>query len=79
MPHLRLVVDEPETDPPAPLPIRDWRRPETDDAVDSIAEVEKALGRVQRAFDALNDQMDELDPLPFPRRRDPEDDGPWAA
>ena len=78
MPHLRLAIDEPEIDPPAPLPIRDWRRADTD-TFDAIAEVDKAFGRVQAAIDSLSDQMDEMEPLPFPRRKDSDDDGPWAA
>lgn len=73
MTHLRLVLDEPETDPPAPFPIRDWRQP-----LDVIAEVEQAFGRVQAALDTLGAQLDDADPFPFPSRG-PTDDGPWAA
>lgn len=79
MPHLRLVVDEPEIDPPAPLPIRDWRRTDTTDTLDVIVQVEQAFGRVQRSIDSLSDQLDSMEPLPFPRRTDGDDDGPWAA
>lgn len=79
MPHLRLVIDEPEIDPPAPLPIRDWRRTDTTGVVDVIDQVEQAFGRVQQSIDSLSEQLDDLEPLPFPRRKDHDDDGPWAA
>ena len=75
-PHLRLVLDEPETEPPAPFPIREWRR--ADGALDAIEAVESAFDRAQRALDSLSDQLDEAEPLPFPGRTD-DDDGPWAA
>jgi hypothetical protein len=77
MPRLRLVTDDIEQDPPAPLPIANWCRP-GEDAADAIAEVEKAIARVDRAMQALSDFADEADPIPFPRRGD-DDDGPWAA
>ncbi|MCC5823979.1 MAG: hypothetical protein LAT64_13625 [Phycisphaerales bacterium] len=75
-PHLRLTIDEPETEPPAPFPIREWRRSE--EALDAIEAVEHAFDRAQRALDRLSEQLDEAEPLPFPGRMD-DDDGPWAA
>lgn len=80
MPRLRLVTDEPELDPPAPLPIEAWRHAPDPEALDSIEAVERALTSAQRAMDALSEQAEALDdePLPFPGRRD-DDDGPWAA
>lgn len=79
MPHLRLVRDEPETEPPAPFVIRDWRQAAPVGTLDVIAEVEQAFGRVQRSIDSLNEQLDEADPFPFPGRINTDDDGPWAA
>lgn len=76
-PHLRLAIDEPEIEPPAPFPIREWRRSE--DTLDAIEAVENAFVRAQRALDSLSDQLDEAEPLPFPGRMDNDDDGPWAA
>lgn len=80
-PRLRLVTDEPEIDPPAPLPISAWRTPgrvDADETLDSIAEVEKAIGRVQSNLHSLIEQLDHAEPFPFPRRGD-DDDGPHAA
>lgn len=77
MPRLRLVTDDIEQDPPAPLPIANWRRT-GGDTTDAIAEVEKAFARVDRAVQSLSDMIEEMDPIPFPRRGD-DDDGPWAA
>ncbi len=80
MPRLRLVTDEPEIEPPAPLPIDAWRSPGRDDtrtARDPIASVEEALSRVQSGLDDLSAQLESEDPFPFPGRRD--DDGPYAA
>ncbi|MEM9372396.1 MAG: hypothetical protein AAGA55_02020 [Planctomycetota bacterium] len=83
MPHLRLVTDEPETDPPAPLPIDAWRTPgraaseSTESLRDPIADVQHALERVQTGLDRLSTELDAAEPFPFPRRDD--DDGPFAA
>jgi len=82
MPHLRLVTDEPEVDPPAPLPIDSWRRAngdETDSLSDPIADVERAMSRMQAGLDSLSTQLDDAEPLPFPPGRHDDDDGPWAA
>lgn len=80
MPHLRLVHDEPETEPPATFHIRDWRALAPAEApVDAIQQVEEAFGRAQRSLDLLSRQLDEAESLPFPRRTDPDDDGPRAA
>lgn len=78
MPHLRLVLDEPETEPPATFHIRDWRAP-ADAPLDVIQQVEQAFGRAQQSLDLLSQQLDEAESLPFPRRSSPDDDGPWAA
>ena len=77
MPRLRLVTDDIEQDPPAPLPIANWRRTGAD-TTDAIAEVEKTFARVDRAVRDLSDMVEEMDPIPFPRRGD-DDEGPWAA
>jgi hypothetical protein len=79
MPHLRLVIDEPEVDPPAPFLIRDWRpAAEPAEGLDAVAEVEMALGRMQRTLDRLSDEVDGACSFPFPGRHD-DDDGPRAA
>lgn len=75
MPQLRLAIDEPEIDPPAPFPIRAWRKSED---LDMIAEVERAFGNVQRSLDRLSAELDDAEPFPFPKYTD-HDDGPWAA
>lgn len=80
MPHLRLVLDEPETDPPAPFRIRDWR-PAADRSagvLDAVTQVEQAFARVEQGLQSLSDQLDAMEPFPFPKRTD-NDDGPWAA
>ncbi len=82
MPHLRLVTDEPEIDPPAPLPIRNWRPAEPallPTTLDAVVEVERSFARAQEIIDRLSNELDSLDPFPFPRRKDSDDDGPWAA
>lgn len=78
MPNLRLVFDEPEIEPPATFQIHDWRAP-ADGPTDVIQQVEEAFDRAQRGLDLLSQQLDEAESLPFPRRPDPDDDGPWAA
>lgn len=79
MPFLRLVLDEPETDPPAPFSIRDWRPAERPDAVlDAVTQVEQAFARVEQGLQSLSTQLDAMAPFPFPKRPD-NDDGPWAA
>lgn len=77
MPNLRLTNDEPEIDPPAPLPFRSWR--EAGDTIDAVAGVEDAFRRVQFLLDDLSEQADELPTIPFPRRMTNSDEGPWAA
>jgi hypothetical protein len=82
MPHLRLVTDEPEIDPPAPLPISSWRAHTStanDPTIDTIADVERAMSRLQAGIDSLNAQLDDADPFPFPGRNGGNDDGPYAA
>lgn len=82
MPFLKLVTDEPETDPPAPLSIQDWRRSHSEDTIDAIAQVEQALERSQASLDTLTSLIDEESkgPIPFPGRGfNDDDDGPWAA
>ncbi len=75
MPHLRLVLDEPEIDPPAPFLIRDWRAKSerTTGTLDAVAEVEKAFARVEWGLERLASQLDDADPFPFPSHND---DGP---
>lgn len=80
MPHLRLVLDEPEIDPPAPFSIRDWR-PAADRSpgvLDAVTQVEQAFARVEQGIQSLSTQLDSMAPFPFPRRPD-NDDGPFAA
>lgn len=81
MTHLRLITDEPEIDPPAPISLSAWRmrdvRPTTP-TTDSIAQAEQALKDVEDAFARLTALVDH-DPFPFPKRDDDDDDGPWAA
>ncbi len=80
MPHLRLVLDEPETDPPAPFLIREWRA-EAERAVgtlDAVAEVEKAFARVEQGLERLTNELGTTGPIPFPPFVE-RDDGPWAA
>jgi hypothetical protein len=78
MPHLRLVFDEPETDPPAPFPIRDWRNDRITAPLDAVTQVEQAFARVEQGLQSLSTQLDDLNPFPFPKRPDP-DNGPFAA
>lgn len=80
MPFLRLVTDEPESDPPAPLSILEWRRAHPSD-IDPIAEVERALERSQAALSQLTALVEEdgKGPIPFPGRDTPDDDGPPYA
>lgn len=78
MPHLRLVLDEPETDPPAPFPIRDWRNDRITAPLDAVTQVEQAFARVEKGLQSLSNQIDTMEPFPFPKRSD-NDDGPWAA
>lgn len=82
MVNLRLVIDEPEFEPPAPLPFRSWRRP-GEDTLDVVKDIERALDRAQESISTLDCLVDEAfastDPIPFPRRIPGNDDGPWAA
>lgn len=92
MPFLKLHIDEPETEPPAPLPFKSdaadqsWRqaqradRPE-EERMDSITQVEQALSAMQHKLDELEEQVDEyFEPIPMSRwMPDEDDDGPWAA
>lgn len=78
MPHLRLVFDEPEIDPPAPFPIRDWRNDRTTTPIDAVTQVEQAFARVEQGIQSLSTQLDSMAPFPFPKRND-NDDGPFAA
>lgn len=82
MPDLRLHRDEPETDPPAPLPFRSpdrsWRQAGTSE--DSIKRVEQALSDVENKFAQLRELADELtDPIPLSEWLNNDDDDPWAA
>ncbi|MFG0298131.1 MAG: hypothetical protein ACF8K1_00810 [Phycisphaerales bacterium JB047] len=82
MPHLKLHRDEPEQEPPAPLPFtrpdRSWRSA-GEDGIDSIKRVENALADVESKFDELQRLADETEPLRMSDWIDDDDDGPWAA
>lgn len=81
MSNLRLHRDEPEQEPPAPLPFgspdRSWRR--TDEQPDSIEQVERALANVESRFEQLRKMADEIEPIRMSEWLDDDDDGPWAA
>lgn len=82
MPNLRLHRDEPETDPPAPLPFsspdRTWRQ--AGGFHDSIRQVEDALNDVDQKFRQLREQSDELiGPISLCDWLDDGDDDPRAA
>tara|TARA_R110002072_G_scaffold42064_9_gene117757 strand:- start:34745 stop:35032 length:288 start_codon:yes stop_codon:yes gene_type:complete len=95
MPYLKLHRDEPETQAPQPLPFdqdaRNWSRAgrdagsdqtdrEGDEQMDSIAQVEQALSRVENAFVSLSEQVDEIcEPISMADWIDDHDDGPYAA
>jgi len=88
MPYLKLHRDEPEAEAPQPLPFdpsgQSWRS--TDDTslegdhMDSIQQVEEALGRVERSFESLSEQVDEIcEPIKMSDWLVGEDDEPYAA
>lgn len=87
MPYLKLHRDEPEQEPPAPIPFRSpdrtWRNAGEDnqtDRADSIERVEQALADVENRFDNLREQVNELtEPIQMADWVDDDDDGPWAA
>ena len=91
MPYLKLHRDEPETLAPQPLSFLDasstWRTTgasvsteEREVPLDSIAQVELALSRVESTFESLNEQVDELcEPIRMADWLANDDDGPWAA
>ncbi len=78
----RLHTDE--TDPPAPIPIREHMRQTSPDRADdetrddSIEMAERALRRAQNALDELDRLTDEAF-APFKFRPSDDDDGPRAA
>lgn len=79
---LRLHRDEPETDPPAPLPFRSpdrsWRQ--AGKGADSIKQVEAALRDVENKFEQVKEQAQELSgPIAFSDWVSDDDDDPWAA
>lgn len=88
MPYLKLFRDEPETEAPAPIPFRspdrNWREAgeptQGPQPMDSIAQVEQALGRVENIFEDLSRQADAYcEPIRLSDWIDDDDDGPWAA
>ncbi len=84
---LRLHRDEPDKEPPAPLPFRSpdrspdrsWRH--AGEGIDSIQHVEEALRDVENKFGQLKEQAEELSgPIAFSDwHSDDDDDDPWAA
>lgn len=79
---LRLHRDEPETDPPAPLPFkrpdRSWRK--AGEGIDSIKQVEAALRDFENKFEQVKEQAQELSgPIAFSDWVSDDDDDPWAA
>jgi len=93
MPYLKLHRDETDTEiaPPQPLPFRslerNWRSAGQDtpdhgeEQMDSIAQVESALHRVENTFESLSEQVEELSsPILMSDWLDHNDDeGPFAA
>lgn len=88
MPYLKLHRDEPETEAPQPFPFassdQSWRSAGDeslgDEPMDSIKQVEEALGRVERSFESLSEQVDEIcEPIKMSDWLHGEDDGPFAA
>lgn len=82
MHDLRLHRDEPESDPPAPLPFkrpdRSWRQ--AGEGEDSIKQVEAPLNDVENKFGQLREQAEELSgPIAFSDWLCDDDDDPWAA
>lgn len=82
MSNLRLHRDEPEQEPPAPLPFsspdRSWRQTDGQQP-DSIEQVEQALADVENRFERLRQMTDEIEPIRMSEWLDEDDDGPWAA
>jgi hypothetical protein len=84
MSYLKLHRDEPEHEPPAPIPFqrpdRTWRGTDADQSIDSIRQVENALSDVESKFDRLREQAKELtEPIRMADWMDEDDDGPYAA
>ncbi len=91
MPYLKLFRDEPEAPAPKPLPFDPSSRAgrsagmttTTDQGeapMDSIAQVEEALSRVESNFKDLSEQVDEIcEPIQMSDWLDSDDGGPWAA
>lgn len=88
MVYLKLHRDEPEIQPPAPLPFRcpdrTWR--ETGHTTgghgdtDPIIQAQDALARVERGMEELARQVDECcEPIRLSDWQSGDDDGPWAA
>ncbi len=91
MAYLKIHRDEPETEAPAPLSFEraqsSWRstdRQADDDqgspAMDSIRNVELALGRVDDLMEDLSEQVEELcEPMQISDWMPDENEGPWVA
>lgn len=89
--YLKLCRDELETEPPAPIPFSSaagsWRSagnsadaPTGESRMDSIAQVELAMKRVDTVFGSLSEQVDDLcEPIRMSDWTDSDDDGPYAA
>lgn len=75
MPYPRLHRDQPELDAPPTFRFSDFARRSRDEDARRPHDAEKALERVQKCLDRLEEQL--LEPLPFCRFED--DDGPRAA
>jgi len=83
MSYLKLHRDEPDQEPPAPLPFespnRTWRQA-GDQSGDSIKRAEQALTDVESKFTDLRRQADAMsDPIQMSDWLDDDDDGPRAA
>lgn len=82
MSYLRLHRDEPDQDPPAPIPFtspdRTWREGGEKEP-DSIERAQRALSDVESKFEELRKQVDEIEPIQMSDWLDDDDDGPRAA
>ena len=93
MAYLKIHRDEPEVEAPEPLSFEraqsTWRSTEDhghrdgeegSDRMDSIKQVEEALGQVEGLMSDLSEQVDEIcEPIRMADWLDDHDDGPWAA
>ncbi|GAB4384931.1 MAG: hypothetical protein Kow0022_09080 [Phycisphaerales bacterium] len=75
MPYPRLHRDDAEQDAPPTFRFSDFAGRAERDAARRPHDAERAIERVQKCLDRLDEQL--LEPLPF--RRFEDDDGPRAA